>query len=749
MGSSPHSPAIRPLWDRPEPTPYSSPLEHLADCIGRIGDLVGAHLARAPQQISRRHSPIDRGELLARAKLRGRAEVPSETTSLWDLADKKLEWIREREALALAAGLELPLARLARTFGLSQIEQDVLVMTAAPQLDPRYEADWGAIDHELTDPSVRTAIAVMSRSFDEGIAMRALFARDAPLVRHSLILVEGHRGGSEADFLRLELEVPRRIVNEVLGDAALDEELMGFSQIRRSSVALEQVVLPQDTKELVTSLVRNHGRYVEQRRKWGMDEVVTYGRGLVLLFSGPPGTGKTMLANAVANQVGKRLFSVDFTKLTESGRSLEANLDSVFREAKLLDAVLFFDECEQIFSSRKNGNDAIPMLLTRIEQFDGIAILATNMPEVLDEAMARRIVATVRFGAPTRTARTAIWRKHLPATLPVSDDVDVERLSTDFELTGGLIKNAVVAAVVRCVSRDGDRVTMADLEHGARLQVRVDANTELQLTRPEARLEDIVLPDDLRMQIERFIAAARVRSTVLTDWGFGKMLLGGNALTALFSGPPGTGKSITAEAVATALERPLLRCALSSVISQWVGQTAKNLEALFRTAREHRAVLVFDEADALFARRVAVRTSNDRLLNSETGALLDQIERHDGVVILTTNLPGEIDPAFGRRLTTCARFTEADARLRAVLWRKLLPKDAPVAPDVDLKALARSFDLTGAGIRNALVAAALEAASLPPGQRVITDRMLRTAAYAQDRSGFVTHALRADTEEPS
>ncbi len=723
---------VRPLLNPPEPTPYASSLEHLADAIGRIGDLVAAHLARAPQQVSRRYSTIDRRELLARATVGGRAEVPSETSSLWALADRKLAWIRRREELTLAAGgVELPLVRLAGRFGLSQLEQDVLLMTAAPELDPRYEEDWSAIDREMTSPSVRTAIAMMSRGFEECISMRALFSRSAPLVRHSLLLVEAFHGASESDFLRLQLEVPRRIVSELLGTDALDETLMGFSRLRTSSVSLDRVVLPSATKEFVSSLIRNHDKYVEQRRAWGLDEVVTYGKGLTLLFSGPPGTGKTMLANAVANQVGKRIFSVDIAKLTESDRSLEANLDGVFREAKLLDAVLFFDECEQIFTSRRSGNHAMPLLLTRMEQFDGIAILATNMPEVLDEAMARRIVATIVFEAPTPLGREAIWRKHLPAKLPLAEDVDVEALSRDFELTGGLIKNAVLAALVHCVARDGDRLMMADLDHGARLQLRVDASGERRLVRPEVRLDELVLESEVRTQVERFIASARVRSTVLTDWGFGKVLRGGNALTALFAGPPGTGKSATAEAVATALERPMLRCSLSAVVSQYVGETTKNLDALFRAARDHRAVLVFDEADALFARRIAVQTSNDRLANAETAALLTQLERHDGVVVLTTNLECELDPAFHRRIGLCARFDEGDARRRAAIWKKLMPSDAPLAEDVNLGELAKAHELSPAGIRNALLAAAFQAASQGVGARLITQRMLRVAAQEQ------------------
>jgi SpoVK/Ycf46/Vps4 family AAA+-type ATPase len=282
---------------------------------------------------------------------------------------------------------------------------------------------------------------------------------------------------------------------------------------------------------------------------------------------------------------------------------------------------------------------------------------------------------------------------------------------------------------------------MADLEHGARLQVRVEAGASLSLVHPEASLDDLVLGRELRGKVDDFVAAARVRSTVLTEWGFGKSLRRGTGMTALFSGPPGTGKSATAEAIATALERPMLRCSLASIISKWVGDTTKNLEQLFKTAREQRAVLVFDEAESLFGRRVQVTTANDRFVNAETGALLTQLERHDGVVILTTNLVREIDPAFERRIGLRATFTAPDAHARAAIWKALLPVDAPLASDVNVTELARVYELTGAQVRNALLAAALKAATRPLGERRITQAMLRAAAQSEAGGVVVTETV--------
>ncbi len=708
----------------PQPTPYASCHEHLTDLLARCSDLMAAHVARSPQ--GSRMRGVDRRELVERSALRSAEDVADEVRTLWEHADARLAYVSAREALT---SLDLPLRRLQRAFGLSTLEVDALLLCAAPQLDARYVAEWEHVERAIVRPNVRTIIAALGRTLEQQILVRQSFSLDAPLFSGSVLIAQRRQATSESDFLDLDLDVPRRIIGELLGDAAVDDTLVAFSALKVPQDRLDDVVLPDGIRETVRELVVGHQARLEQCARWGLDEVVTHGRATILLFAGPPGTGKTMLAHAVARESGHRVFSVDVGRLVNAGHDIESNLEAVFREAKLQNAILFFDEAEQIFASRIIGNDLMQLLLTRFGLFDGVAILATNMPERFDEAMHRRIVARVDLAPPALCARAEIWRRHLPPTMPIAPDVDIERLALEHELTGGTIKNAVLIGVQRCLVRGASVVSMADLAHGARLQVRVPPSTLQHLYKAEQRLEDVVLPAELRAKVDRFVAAARVRSTVLTEWGLGRTLGTGHGLVALFAGEPGTGKSLTAEAIAHALERPVLRCDLTSVISRYVGDTAKNLGALFELARAHRAVLVFDEADTLFARRVRVTTSNDRALNGETAALLGMLDRFDGVAILTSNLGDDLDPAFARRIQLHATFNAPDVGLRTSLWRKLLGSDAPIAPDVEVERLARAFALTGAGIRTAILGAALEAASMPEGARRITREMLeRTAA---------------------
>jgi len=179
----------------------------------------------------------------------------------------------------------------------------------------------------------------------------------------------------------------------------------------------------------------------------------------------------------------------------------------------------------------------------------------------------------------------------------------------------------------------------------------------------------------------------------------------------LFAGPPGTGKTLAAEVMAHALGAHLLVVDISRVVSKWIGETEKNLAEVFDTAERVQAVLLFDEADALFGKRTEVSDAHDRYANLETAYLLARLERFDGLAILSTNLRQNIDAAFIRRLEFVVEFDEPGAEQREELWRCHLPANAPIAPDVRLSTLASLYPVVGAVIRNAAVAAAFRAAS--------------------------------------
>jgi SpoVK/Ycf46/Vps4 family AAA+-type ATPase len=222
--------------------------------------------------------------------------------------------------------------------------------------------------------------------------------------------------------------------------------------------------------------------------------------------------------------------------------------------------------------------------------------------------------------------------------------------------------------------------------------------------------DDLVLPDDQTAALVEMVARIRERRRVYEDWGFASKLAKGLGVTALFSGPPGTGKTMAAGLIARELGVDVYQVEPSKLTSKWIGETEKNLAALFDAAEGGHAILLFDEADGLFSKRTNVQSSNDRHANQEVNYLLQRLETFTGICVLTTNHESAIDDAFRRRFSVHVRFPmpAADERLR--LWRTMVPVSAPIAADVDFRRLADTFVMSGGYIRNAVLRAAFVAA---------------------------------------
>lgn len=474
---------------------------------------------------------------------------------------------------------------------------------------------------------------------------------------------------------------------------------------------LGQVVLNAADKQRILSVVDRHDAWLAARKQWGIDDRIAYGRGALMLFYGAPGTGKTMTAHAIAHHLGKRVLNVDVPTFVGSSEA-QRFLPALFREARIQNALLFFDECEVLFGDRRHGNDLMTLLLTEIERFEGVAILATNLPDLLDEALDRRLLVKVKFPEPDRSARLAIWRNLLPETVPLAADVDLVGLADRYELTGGTIKNAVLMAVAAAVHTAPDvasaQISMAHLKAAARDQLIRPRDEDSAMSHPDVRLDDVVLSTILSAQVAEVVGAARDQRTVLDQWGIGRRLSRGKGVVALLSGVPGTGKTLTAEAIASELGRPLLAVGSSSFLSKWVGETERRLEQLFKTTRERGAVLFIDECDAVLGVRDGER--NGAWSVSMVTTLLRLLERHEGVTLLATNRPDALDPALMRRLSHHLCFELPQTAARELIWRGLLPDSVPTEGPLDLALLARLFPLSGAAIQRAVYTAAYRAA---------------------------------------
>ena len=227
-------------------------------------------------------------------------------------------------------------------------------------------------------------------------------------------------------------------------------------------------------------------------------------------------------------------------------------------------------------------------------------------------------------------------------------------------------------------------------------------------TRPRYGWEDLVLPTDQTRQLAELADRYRARSVVYGDWGFPAAPSTG--IVALFAGPPGTGKTMAAEVIAGDLGLDMYKVDLAALVSKYIGETEKNLERVFAAAETSQVLLFFDEADALFGKRSEVSDAHDRYANIEVAYLLQRLERHDGLVVLATNLQRNIDQAFTRRIAVWVDFRPPEEADRRRIWELNFPAQAPVG-EIDLDFLARNFAISGGTIRNAALAAAFLAAA--------------------------------------
>lgn len=301
------------------------------------------------------------------------------------------------------------------------------------------------------------------------------------------------------------------------------------------------------------------------------------------------------------------------------------------------------------------------------------------------------------MAAPGLAARAALWR----AAAPGLPNVAARRLARQFDLPPEAIARAAAAGAAAIWARAREAAAPALAELGERIL-------------PRAGWNDLVLPEEALAALREIVAAAETRETVEDRWGLTSNSARGRGLAVLLSGPSGTGKTLAAEVLAGALGLELFRIDLAGLVSKWIGETEKNLARVFDAAAAGGAVLFFDEADALFGKRSEVKDSHDRYANVEVAYLLQRMEQHRGVSILATNLRGNLDQAFLRRLRFAVDFPYPDEAARRAIWALHLPKRAPRAADLDLDALAR-LDLPGGAIRNVVLnGAALAAAAGTP-----------------------------------
>jgi AAA+ superfamily predicted ATPase len=420
-------------------------------------------------------------------------------------------------------------------------------------------------------------------------------------------------------------------------------------------------------------------------------------------FYGGYGVGKLAMAQSIAHQRGEPLLIIDCALVREWGEMLP----KLLRDAQLYRAVLYFHHWDVLLEEHQP-----PLALVQgLWGYGGVVIMAGTRPWQVRQVGGQKPLYEVRFPELGYEVRRQIWAYELEVQgvdTAVIPTLQLDDLANHFQFSPGQIRDAVATA--QNLSRwqneplDQQHLLIACRAHSN--QNLADLATKIKL---RYTWQDIILPPDTQEQLHELINQARQRPTVHHRWGFGAKLTG-KGISALFTGDPGTGKTMSADIIAGELGLDLYKVDLSSLVSKYIGETEKNLDRVFTEATTSNAVLFFDEADAIFGKRSEVKDSRDRYANLEISYLLQRMEAYDGIAILATNMRANLDEAFTRRFDFITDFPFPDAEAREEIWRIHFPPEAPVAEGLDLALLARRYPVAGGNIRKMVLAAAFLAA---------------------------------------
>ncbi|PIE20829.1 MAG: hypothetical protein CSA66_00405 [Proteobacteria bacterium] len=641
---------------------------------------------------------------------------------------------------AAGQGWTFPLDQVVANYSLDDVEAQILQLAVMPHLDLTFRRRIARFNNNilLDFVDVDLALHILFPSRIERLQARAYFASDAPLIHHHLLSLARPKDPKGDGTLAQELVPPERLADFILCRRSLDTSLRTFADLTEPTTALDAVAVPLEDMSEIRSLLKH---FLHDRA--GVAEYSTGpfagDNGLAVAIIGPPGTGKTMLAEAMAHAMARPMIRVDSGSFAGENRAASKLVADLFAEARVQGAVLLLDRCESLFNK---GNPKLPPLLSQMEKFGGLTVLTTARPDELDPGIERYIGYQIKLGMPDVEQRHQIWSSHIPRIAPLHPDIDLEDLGTRYELTGGQIARACELAEQRVASGDAPAVSQELLKKCAQAQIRANMDDLSVKSRVHLTLDDLVLPDKEMAMVREVLTACRNRIFVMSKWGFGKRLVTGRGIAMLFKGEPGTGKTLCAEILASEMGMQLYQVSIPKIVSKYVGETEKNIAKIFASARANHSMLLFDEADSLFAKRVNVENSIDRFSNMETNLLLQEIERFEGICILTTNLDKNLDDAFSRRILFKIDFPKPDADNRTIIWQKLIPKECPIDDDIDYHALGDAYEIAGGNIKNAVVRAAYRAAAR--GDRITWDDIEFAAEKECINAGKLFRASRRD-----
>jgi hypothetical protein len=572
---------------------------------------------------------------------------------------------------------------------MSQFERFVLCLVSAGSFAPEFESVIPAV---AGPPTLSAATRLFATSPEEGVALKVSWERN---LRRLRLVFDGERDGvltlrqTVADFLAGCLTAPKRC------------DLFG----------------PDDPlPEAVTSATEPDalGSILAARPA-----------GLILAVTGLRGSGRKHLIKRFVRTGDRPVLFIPHESLEKPAEARRGVIEIL--------SFLALTNGRPCVCDLPDAEDQTALAVLADEIFPESFFVTGTAPVAPKPPIGYKF-ESVEIPPPAAEDRRRFWET-CGRRYPMPDDLGgyAER----FRFTPGQIEDACASSVIEALKRGSDKIAHADLIRACRRQLSHGLAGSAVLVDSEFSWDDLVLPKKQIFLLRHIVDRIKYRTAVYGEPKPGGAY--GDGVRALFTGAPGTGKTMAAQIIAAELDMELYKVDLSSLVSKYIGDTEKNLEGVFREAAKSGGVLFFDEADAIFGKRGEQKDSHDRYANMQTSFLLQRFEAYDGVVFLATNLQANMDPAYMRRVHVSVDFEKPNAELRKRIWERLFEGRFAVSKEVKTESLAQTFEMTGAEIKNSVMTAAFLAAAT--GAPIGNDQLIPAIIMEHAKNG---HHLMSD-----
>lgn len=612
-----------------------------------------------------------------------------------DFVERLIGEKEDEIALRCKAGEEgeevLSLNKLCRIFGLTDFERAVIVTALAPDMDVKYERIYAYFNDDLNKraTSLHMALNLHTCHGESKLSNRQYFSKSSPLIRYRLIYFTNNH--EEEGFLNRRVKVDEGIRAFLLGDAAIHPLL---SDLVSLSFPFKTDALPKRAGGLKEAMEAALVRWMEGDSN-----------GVVAWLYGEANDEKEGIRVLINSELNLPLLLADLEEIMQTADPVET-VKLLCREAFMRSSLLHLVNGDCLCRSEGPIPLVREALLKSIPEYSWFVLVSAGNMWVPDKPGDRLLWLPVEVRLPVFEERRRIWEEVFQGDNVSASDLDV--VAGRFTFSENRIR--MVADYAKHLSGD-KAISLDTLLKACSYQSTEKITKYTKKIKPHYSWDDLVLPADKLNHLKEICNLIKNKHTVYYKWGFDAKLALGRGVNMLFSGPSGTGKTMTADIMASELKLDLYKTDLSCLVSKYIGETEKNLSKIFSETSSGSAILFFDEADALFGKRSEVKDAHDRYANIEINYLLQKIEEHEGVVILSTNFSNNMDEAFLRRMHALVEFPFPDEKHRELIWRKIFPSEAPLSQEIDFQFLAQKINVAGGNIKNMALAGAFLAAN--------------------------------------